>query len=43
MTEYGSFRFNLGPGEDKMYHAITAVEMSNVTAVLGKHELEEIG
>ena len=32
MTEYGSFRFNLGPGEDKNYHKITAVGMRNVTA-----------
>ena len=43
MTEYGNFRFNLGPEEDKIYHEITAVGMKNVTAGLGKYELEEIG
>ena len=32
MTEYGSFRFNLGPGEDGKYHEITAVGMENATA-----------
>ena len=36
MTEYGNFRFNLGPGEDKIYYEITAVEMRNVTASFGK-------
>ena len=24
VTEYGSFRFNLGPGEGRKYHNITA-------------------
>ena len=43
MTEYGNFRFNLGPGEDKIYHEITAVGMRNVTSGFGKYELEEIG
>ena len=43
MTEYGNFRFNLGPGEDKIYYEITAVEMRNVTASFGKQKLEEIG
>ena len=33
----------MGPGEDKMYHEITAVGMRNVTAGFGKYELEEIG
>ena len=42
MTEYGNFRFNLGPGEDKIYHEITAVGMRNVTAGFGKYDLEEI-
>ena len=28
MTEYGSFWFNLGPGEDRKYHQITAVCIS---------------
>ena len=43
MTEYGNFRFNLRPGEDKSYHEITAVGMRNVTADFEKYELEEIG
>ena len=43
MTEYGNFRFNLGPGEDKNYHESTAVGMRNVTAGFGKYNLEEIG
>ena len=43
MTEYGNFRLNLGPGENKNYHEITAVGMRNVTAGLGKYNLEEIG
>ena len=43
VTEYGNFRFNFGPGEDRMYHEITAVGMRNVMAGFGKYELEEIG
>ena len=43
MTEYGNFRFNLGPGEDKKYNEMTAVGMRNVTAGFGKYDLEEIG
>ena len=43
MTEYGNFRFNLGPGEDKNYYEITAVGMRNVTAGFGKYDLEERG
>ena len=43
VTEYGNFRFNLGPGEDRIYHEITAVGMRNVTTSLGKYKLEEIG
>ena len=36
LTKFGNFRFNLGPGEDKIYHEITAVGMKNVTAEFGK-------
>ena len=43
MTEYGSFRFNLGPGKDRKYHKITTVIMRNFTAGFGKYNLEEIG
>ena len=41
-TEYGSFQFNLGPGEDRNYHRITAVWMENVTAGFGEYTLKEI-
>ena len=43
VTEYGNFRFNLGPGEDQVYHEITAVGIENVTGEFGKYELKEIG
>ena len=43
MMEYGNFRFNLGPGEDKKYHEVPAVGMKNVTAGFEKYNLEEIG
>ena len=43
MPKYGNFRFNLGPGEDKNDHKITAVGMRNVTTGFGKYKLEEIG
>ena len=41
-TEYRSFRFNLGPGEDGKYHEITAVGMENVTAGFEEYDLEEV-
>ena len=41
MTEYGSFLFNLGPGEDGNYHEIMAVGMENVTAGFSKYYLKE--
>ena len=34
VKEHGNFRFNLGPGEDQIYHEITAVGMRNVTTDL---------
>ena len=40
-SEFGRFRFNLGPGEEK-YHEITAVGMKDVTAEFGKYKLKEI-
>ena len=43
MMEYGSFRFNLGPGDDRKYDKITAVGMKNVTAGFGKYSLKYIG
>ena len=41
-TEFGSFRFNLGPGEDGKYHELTAIGMESVTAGFGKYDLKEI-
>ena len=41
-TEYGSFRFNLGPGEDGKYHEITAIGMDSVTAGFGEYDLKEV-
>ena len=42
IPSYGSFRFNLGPGEDGKYHEITAIGMDSVTAGFGKYDLKEI-
>ena len=42
MTEYSSFHFNLGPGEDGKYHEITAVGMEKVTAGFREYNLKEI-
>ena len=41
-TEYGSFCFNLGPGEDGKYHEITAIGMHKVTSGFGEYNLEEV-
>ena len=41
-TEYGSFSFNLGPGEDGKYRNITAVVMDNVTSGFGEYNLKEV-
>ena len=41
-SEFGKFRFNLGPGEDEKYHEITAVGMKDITMKFGKYDLEEI-
>ena len=42
MTEYGGFRFNLGPGEDGKHHEITAMGMESVTAGFGEYNLKDI-
>ena len=42
MTEYGSFWFNFGPGEDGKYQEITAVGMENATAGFGEYNQKEI-
>ena len=41
-TDYGTFRFNLGPGEDDKYHEIVCAGMDSVTAGFGKYDLSEI-
>ena len=41
--EFGNFRFNLGSGEDKIFHEITAVGIKNVTSEFGEYELEKKG
>ena len=41
-SEFGKFRFNLGPGEDDKYHEITAVGMNEVTSEFHRYDLEEI-
>ena len=41
-TERGTYRFNLGPGEDKVYHEIVAIGMSSVTTEFTKYDLSEI-
>ena len=41
-TDYGTFRFNLGPGEDNQYHEIVCAGMDSVTAGFGKYDLSEI-
>ena len=40
--EYGSFRFNLGSGEDGKFHEITAIGMEIVTGGFGEYDLKEI-
>ena len=42
MTEYGGFRFNLGPGEDGKHHEITDMGMESVTAGFGEYNLKDI-
>ena len=41
-SEFGTFRFNLGPGDDDKYHEITAVGMNELTTKFHKYDLEEI-
>ena len=41
-TEHGAYRFNLGPGEVKVYHEIVAIGMSSVTSEFTKYDLSEI-
>ena len=41
-TEYGSFRFNMDPGEDGKYHESTGITMDDETAGFRKYKQEEI-
>ena len=41
-TERGTYQFNLGPGEDKVYHEKEAIGMSSVTTEFTKYDLSEI-
>ena len=36
MTEYGSYRFNLGPGAGGEYHEILCIGMDSVTSKINK-------
>ena len=42
-AELGSFRFNLGSGQDGVYHEIRAVGMDSVTSEFAEYYLNEIG
>ena len=41
-TEYGSYRFNLGPGAGGEYHEISCVGMDSVTSKFNKYDLYKI-
>ena len=41
-SEYGSFRFNLGPGAGGEYHKISCVGMDLVTSKFNKYDLSDI-
>ena len=41
-TEYGSYRFNLGPGAGGEYHEISCVGMDSVTSKFNKYDLSDI-
>ena len=38
-TEYGSYRFNLGPGAGGEYHEISCVSMDSVMSKFKKYDL----
>ena len=42
VTEYGQYRFNLGPGEDGRFHELKCLGMSEVTTEFPKYDLAEI-
>ena len=41
-SDHGTFRFNLGPGDNDEYHEIVCIGMNDVTAGFGSYNLSEI-
>ena len=41
-TEYGSYRFNFGPGAGGEYHEISCLGMDSVTSKFNKYDLSKI-
>ena len=41
-SDHGTFRFNLGPGDNDEYHEIVCIGMNNVTAGFGSYSLSEV-
>ena len=41
-TSFGSYRFNLGPGEGDVYHEIICAGMDSVTSGFMKYDIQEI-
>ena len=41
-SDHGTFRFNLGPGDNDEYHEIVCIGMNDVTAGFGSYSLSEI-
>ena len=41
-TEHSVYQFNLGPGEENVYHEIVAIGMSSVTSEFAKYDLSDI-
>ena len=41
-SNHGTFRFNLGPGDNGEFHEVVCVGMSDVTAGFGSYDLSEI-
>ena len=41
-SDHGTFRFNLGPGDNDEYHEIVCIGMNDVTAGFGSCDLSEI-
>ena len=41
-SNHGTFRFNLGPGDNEEFHEIVCIAMSDVTTGFGSYDLSEI-